>query len=228
MANTTTFLTMCQSVRQNAQIGGAGPSSVTNQTDALKDVVDFTRKAWVDIQKMRKGWLFNWKTFEFNATSGKNNYLAEVPDLKRWGTDAEEKPITEYLLSEGVAGEVPMENMTYAEFRETYLRGTPQTNRPHNYAIAPDNTLYLGPTPNGTFVIKGEYYKTTQVLTANADIIELDDDYVDVILWRAVRSYAKQIQDPNMVETATDDYNEQLVQLCSRYLPALTFGAPIA
>lgn len=228
MGKSTTYLQMCQNVRRECSIPGSGPASVEDQTGILEKIVYWVAAAWKEIQNAREDWLFKWDEFSFNTQADKQDYLAEVSDLKRWGTSADDHPITAYLQSDGVTGEYELSQLGWDDFKAYYLRSDWDTGMPASYAIAPDNTLYLGPCPNDVYVIQGEYFKENQALSANADIIQLDDDYVDVILWRAVRKHAAHMESAALFDVAENEHGALFAELTRKYLPAIDFGKPLA
>jgi len=228
MAKSTTYLQMCQKARSECSIAGSGPSSVENQTGILEKLVGWVIDAWTEIQNERTDWLFMWKTFSFDTQSGKADYLVEVTDLKRWGTSEEGKPITAYLVSEGVAGEYELIYWPYDYFRSIYLRGTQTNNKPFHYTIRPDGTLLLGPTPDGVYKLQGEYFKETQILSANGDVVQLENDYVNIVKWLTVRMYAENQEDAGLYDSADSKYTRLKGQLCRKFLPKIEFGMPLA
>jgi len=64
-----TFLELCQmTAQQSGTIQGTLPTTVVGQTNRLKQIVDFVREAYIDIQNAHRGW--RWLNSEFYGFLG--------------------------------------------------------------------------------------------------------------------------------------------------------------
>ncbi len=198
-----TYLTLCVATRQECRVAGTGPTTVTGQVGVLKEIVDWVAKAYEDIQRRHQSWRWLRSGFTVNTVASTDTYaygdctdttsLLAISRFSRWLAldDNGCSNVTCYLTSTGVGGEVPLIHLTWSEFREIYMRGiqTTLTSQPVHFTVDPLNRLKLGPNPSGTYTIKGEYQKSPQALTADADVPELPAQFHDLIMYRAMEKY---------------------------------------
>lgn len=231
MGQTTTYLSMCQSVRQYCGVSGTGPLTVEDQTGILKEIVDWVRDAWKEIQLSRFDWLFKWASFPdtFRTSVGTREYLTEIGDFREWGTAEKDMKITTYLVSDGQNAEYELTQWDYQDFRNHYMTGETASvqGKPRAYAITPENELALGPIPDGTYRLRGQYYKDIQVLSSG-DTIELDDRYVDVIKWLGVVYFGMAYESPNKYQMADQKYRQAYTRLVNEQTPVVEYGIPLA
>lgn len=170
--------------RESGTVSGTLPSSVTGQTGRLAKIVYWTNDAWRQIQNRRNAWRWMRGEFSGNTTAGAPRYTASSFSLTRWAEwITEEDTLTLYKQSEGVADEGPLLLMPWKQYRSTYERGAQEQNRPRYYTISPAGELCLGPKPDDTYVVRGEYRKSPQALAVNGDIPEMPVRFHDVIAW---------------------------------------------
>jgi hypothetical protein len=112
-------------------------------------------------------------------------------------------------LYSALADEAPLTFIEWSIWRQIYQRGVQTNNRPIHFSVSPSNELAFGPTPDVAYTIRGEYYKTPQILSANADIPECPVRYHDVIWLRALQ-FAEEF----------DESAQQLAWLPTRYAAA--------
>lgn len=177
-----TYLEISQAVAlESGVVGGTGlPTSVLNQAQAdLLRVVTWVRDAWVEIQVGSIGWRFLEKRFTSTAVIANTpEYTAGtlgITDFGRWlvaddrTSSGYSDGLTLYQTSIGAADEAPLRVIDWDEYLRLWLRGTHAASRPRDAAVAPDNALWLGPTPDAAYTLRGRYERTAQVLAANAD-----------------------------------------------------------
>jgi hypothetical protein len=189
------FLQLAQRVAQESGTvdGSAQLSSVVGQIGRLKSIVDWTADAWVQIQSERNAW--RWMRREFSGkqtTAGTARYTAAswaITDWGNWITDRDctlYRPFSIYKQSAGLADEGEILEIAWEEWRSKYRRGVQNQNRPTEYAISPQGEVCFGPIPDATYVVRGEYRKAPQVLSANDDVPDLPAQFHMVIVWRAI------------------------------------------
>jgi hypothetical protein len=227
-----TFLELCQKVaRESGTISGTAPASVIGQTDRLSKVVHWTRDAWTAIQNARGSWLWMRREFSGTTSAGIARYTPaafSLGDHGRWLTDqplADYFPMSAYLQSAGANDEGLIQEIPFNLWRTRYDRGIQVNARPSSYAVSPLDDLCLGPVPDGTYVIKGEYVKTPQILSANGDIPEMPARFHDAIVWKAVLLLAEHDEANVPMATARANYAELMVALERDQLPRLTIAS---
>lgn len=225
------YLSLCQMVaRESGTVSGTLPSSVAGQTGRLSKIVFWTNDAWRQIQNRRNAW--RWMRAEFGApdavtVAGTKRYTSASFNLTRWAEwITEEDTVSSYLQSTGVADEQPLLFMPWSLWKRTYDRGEQQQDRPIHYTISPAGEFCIGPTPDDTYVIRGEYRKSPQSLTANDDVPELPARFHDIIAWYALLLLAEHDEGGQLpLARAGRNYNTLMDDLERDQLPQLVIGA---
>lgn len=181
-----TFLELTQmTARESGTVSGPLPISVEGQDGRLAKFVHWTRTAWTHIQNDRATWLWMQDDFEGTTTAGSARYTGasfSLPRLAEWIVDG----VTIYRESDGRADEGDIAFIGWPEYRRLYDRGEPQQNRPVHFSISPVGEMCFGPVPDDTYVVRGGYRKTPQILMANGDIPEMPARFHDLIAWNAL------------------------------------------
>lgn len=223
----STFLELAQMVaRESGTVSGTLPSSVANQSGRLGKIVFWTAEAWRQIQNRRNAWLWMRGEFSGATTAGAARYTNASWNLTRWAKwITEPDTVTLYKQSEGVADETPLLFMPWQLYRRTYGRGAQEQNRPRHYAISPAGEFCLGPKPDDTYVVRGEYRKSPQELTANGDIPEMPARFHDVIAWYALLLLAEHDEAELHIAVAMRRFRELMSDLERDQLPEIRIGA---
>lgn len=183
------FLQLSQRLRQEAGVSGSGPSTVVSQTGEMRRIVDWVAEAWYEIQMSRKNWMWMRGTFAFNTTASDDDYTsAEAGIASRfsmWDTET----FRIYATSEGVAGETILPYLGYNDFIRTYHVGTRTTGLPVCFTIGNDRRIILGPKPDKQYTVSGEYWKSIQTLSADADTPDMPDEFHPYIVYKALEKY---------------------------------------
>lgn len=197
----STFLKICQDTARQAGLteSRSVPTSVLNQDGTMGLIVDWVAESWVDIQREKNYWKFQYQAFTATMVQDLNTYAASdlgITRLNRWVTGADESklssPMWVYDKAIGASDERPIAYVPYSQFRDCYMRGdnASVTGRPQYFTVEPDNELTFYPIPDQAYGLKGEYYKSAQNLAANADVPDMPADYHSLIKWVALGKYA--------------------------------------
>jgi hypothetical protein len=185
-----TFLQLCQRTRQECGISGTGPSTVVSQAGEMRRVVDWVNTAYEEIQLARSNWNWMRADFSFNTTATDYDYTAAEAGIttrfSQWDVDT----IKSYKTSIGVSNEFELGELLYRQYRSIYLTGSQPSGTPICFSVAPDKKLLLGPNPDGVYTVSGQYWKTPQILSANADVPEMPEEFHMLIVYMAMESYA--------------------------------------
>jgi hypothetical protein len=220
------FLAIVQRLRQECAIAGTGPSAVTSQTGELKRLVDWVATSWLEIQNLHDDWDWMRGTFSFTTTPNDDAYSAsDVGISTRFGY-WDRNMVRVYATS--VSDETELIYLPYEDWRVRYRVGTNTPSRPVNWSIHPDRSLLLGYKPDAAYTVSGEYGKTVQELTADADIPECPTQYHMVIVYRAMMKYARYSAAPEIYEDAKIEYLSYLRKMESRHLPEILESEPLA
>jgi len=219
-----TYLELCVRARQEAGITGAGPTTVIDQTGQLLKLVSWVDQAWQDIQIMKPNWLFMNEAFEFDTVAATRDYLASavsIADMKLWDVDS--FLIYEKALDESDQNELPY--LTYQEWRPAYRArmGARDDARPQAFTILPNNALRFEPRPDDAYTVEGEYKRSTQVFTADADEpTGFPDDFHLMIVWQALKLYGHYEDAPEVLDEAETQFDNLLLRLLNEQLPTMS------
>lgn len=192
-----TFLQLVQALRREAGYASQGPSTVVSQTGMHEKAVEWIKNAYIELQNAH---YWNWLRKEFTLTTTASDYeyaygdCTDVPTssaitrFKRWAIEDPYNPTKCYLSSSGSGAEYWLTYIDWPAFRTLYLLGTQEEGAPAHISIDPSDNIVLGPTPNDTYVITGEYHKSAQTLdtTDNTDTPEMPSDYHMLIVYTAM------------------------------------------
>lgn len=230
----STFLELCAALADESGAIGAAPTSVLAQTGRQAKAVGWVRRAYELIQNSNPDW--TWMQAEIAAVAlviNQTSYTAAQLGIasrfagfkgERIDGNIVVQPWTIYDNTIGVADESPMREIEYEKWRLYYDRGAQVAQRPYYYARAPDDTLRLGPKPDKTYRVRGEYRKSIQTLAANADVPEMPLRFHDIIVWRAVMLLAGHDESDPAYQQAAAKYGEMLADLQRDCLPRIVLG----
>lgn len=225
----STFLQLCQDLREEAGISGSGPVSVTGQTGEMLRIVNWIKKAYRDIQNLHANWDFLRNDFSFPTISDTSTYAptaVSLEELASWKKDS----VRAYLTATGVSDEQYLRKWDWPDFRDAYVFGNSRTQpgKPTEFAIKPDKSMVLWPVPNAVYTVVGEYFKRAQSLSANSDEPLLPDEYHDILKWRGLMYYGAYEGAPEVYALARDEYGRMLSELRRDQLPPIRIGGTLA
>lgn len=224
------FLALAQRVaRESGTVSGTLPSSVTGQNGRLDKIVGWTDQAWQDIQNARNAWRWMRADFEDTTAAGAGRYTAASFNLPRWAAwITEDDTVTLYKQATGVSDEGPLAFLPWDLFKRTFDRGEQTNDRPRYFSVSPAGEFCLGPTPDDTYVVRGEYRKNPQTLAANTDEPEMPARFHEAIVWGALILLAEHDEAQFHLATWTRRYRSIMGDLRRDQLPEITLGGPLA
>ena len=231
----STFLELVQdTARQSGTLaGGVNLASVAGVSGRADKVVYWVKRAWEDIQNQRE-WNFLKGEFEADLTAGAKRYTATSFNLtrfKRWESDTPfYQPMTLFDPDIGQSDETAIRLIAFDVWRSSYDRGAHDPMRPVVYAISAAGELCVGPSPDKTYTLRGEYVKSPQVLAANGDTPEAPAHLHQIIVHRAMMLMGASDESPITITTATTEYRRLFAAMCEECLPPidLTRGNTLA
>lgn len=213
------------------------PTSINGQTGKLGRVVVWVGRAWNDIQNERPNWRWMRKEFSGKPTIANTaRYTAAawaITDFANWLTDDPERgyrPFSLYDPAIGLGDEQELCHIQdYDQWRRRFGRGLQTSQRPNVYAVSPSNEICLGAIPDAAYLVRGEYWKTNQVLAADGDVPECPARFHDAILWRAIRYLCEFDEAPFPIAAARAKEQVGLGNLEGDQLPEVVIGSrPLA
>jgi hypothetical protein len=174
--------------------------TVTGATGEWKRLINWCRRAWIDIQREfpEAEWMRNNVVFDTVANQGEYPHSTTVfstpattglADFGHW----RQKSFRIYLKSAGVGTEWLLGYKDYSAFRDFYLLSSRKLTyaRPTEITISPSKSLILGLAPNDIYTVSGEYYTIPQQLLLDADApsVKFPEDFHYAIVYRAMMKY---------------------------------------
>lgn len=230
------FLSLCKRVAQESGVfpGTDTPASVTGQSGRTLKLINWTAEAWTDIQRRRPTWRWMRDEFEVQTIAATQRYTAAAWNLTRWAdwlrTDQDlEDGFSLYRTSIGAGDEAAISYMPWDEFYRYFLRGTYEAQRPQVFSVDDAGRIVFHPTPDAAYTFRGRYWKTPQVLAANADTPEAPERFHMAIVWRALLYLAQHDEGVEQAPNWNLDYMRLLGDLELSQLPQPRIGSgPLA
>jgi hypothetical protein len=214
-----TFLELCQSLAQEADINGGAtlPTTVAGQTGELRRVVDWVKQSWRSIQGKRH-WDWMWQRPTLTMLAGTSSLAGTIPE-ERYLKDRL------YVPTAGQLGRFP-EFMPWDMFTKMYpfIQPGPTFSV---WSIAPDHSIRVDVQVTADVDFNVERYALPTELTADSDVPGLPSDLHMLIVWRALVKYANFDGAGDQRTTAIEEFNEMEAQLVERCLPGWRLGAPL-
>lgn len=233
-----TYLELCQDLRRETGIAGTGLTSVANQIAQLDRLVHWVRHAWTEIQNRHTDWRWMRAGFTLTAVDATAAYspgeavddLTQTPIARfsRWWVDDCLSPATFYLQSTGQGGEGYLSYIDWQAYRHIYGLGLAAPGQPAHITVDPQNRLVLGPTPNDTYIIRGEYQRSAQTLASDDDVPECPAQFHQLIVMRALEKYGLFASAQEVVTRAAEEGRRLMRQLEANQLPVPALAPPLA
>lgn len=228
----STFLELVQdAARESGSLaGGVNLGSVVGATGRADKVVSWVRKAWRNIQNERVDWLWLQREFIGPLSAGTARYTAasfNITRFREWKQDRVTTSNTSYRVftiydtAKGPSDEGSLTQIDYETWRVRYDRSTQVQSRPTEWAISPAGELCVGPIPDRTYTIRGEYVASAQNLAADADTPEMPAHFHDLIVWEALRLMSAADEAVTALQTSNNEYNRLRFALTAEQLPKM-------
>lgn len=174
------------------------PSSVVSQVGEHGLFVKWFRDAYTDIQN-RKEWRWLTHAFTINTVDGSGSYRysecidaeagVAITRFSKWLLADDNDPPKIYLQSSGAAGERWLIWLPWDQFKQIYKIGSQNNGSPVHISVDHLDQIHLGPIPNGTYVVTGNYIMSAQTLSENSHIPEMPPQFHSLIVYRAMEKY---------------------------------------
>ena len=221
------FLALCQRLGQEAGISGTGPTTVVSQTGEMLRIVEWINAAYEDVQNTHATWKFLRTDFSDVTVATTQEYTPADFSITDFGSWIEED-IRVYTAE---ADEQRLDYDLWLDFKLAFMYASnrSQTEKPTNISIRPsDNALVLWPIPNAVYTVVGEYYKTGDVLSGDADIPLIPTRFQLIIVWKALMLYGAYTAADEKYAHGQNEYKKVLRALELDQLEQLHYGEPLA
>lgn len=224
------FLQLAQALRQEAGASGNGPAAVTDITGESKRLVDWTNRAWLEIQGMHDSWDFMRKQFSFQVPQADGQVSptdAGINDFRYWHRETFRCQRTAI----GIQDEQWLVEWEYQVFRNTYrfnlqweLQG-----RPMVFAVFPNGKdVMFGPLPDAEYTVVGEYQCLPVPLVSQTDEPSIPEHLQYAIVYKALEYYGYYESAAEVIQRAQKQFAAIKAQLEREMLPRLYLGDPLA
>lgn len=231
----STFLELVNLARQEAGIQGGDLTSLSNLTTESNRIKGWVQREWVRVQAEHPDWQFLRVRNEFTTTPGKGSYTATEagavdgdgnPIMADWKRDS----FRLATAGSNYADEAILGFMTFENFRNLYQYGQMRssTSKPVVFTVDPQKVLWLGQTPNGSYVVPHEFYRTPQKLAADTDVPLMPERFHELIAFRALKAYGIFMSAPEVIARADTEISRIYPSLLLDQLPPMMTGDPLA
>lgn len=230
-----TYLSGSQDLARECQLAQT-PGAVTGQTGELLNIVSWYRDAWTELQ-LETDWRWMRHGFTFTTTANIDSYAytdctdttdsAVISRFGKWELDDDDDPPHIYLQSGGVGVESYLSWIPWEYFKQIYRFGTQTASHPQHITIDPQDNIVIGPKPNDTYVITSEYYRSPQILAADADTPEMPSQYHRLIVYRAMEHYGYAEVAAEVIERARRKGARMLNDLLNNQGPIYRMAGPL-
>jgi len=236
----------CKNVCREANVAG-GENAITTtvgQTGHLGRIVNYVKQAWIEVQNLHQHTGLSWRWMRVGFTLTTVDSQAEysygdgaiVDDLtatqiarfRNWMIKDYDDPPKIYLQSAGEGTEGWLTYIDWNDFKYLFRIGTQNDAFPAYITINPQNQIVLGPTPNGVYVISGDFMRGAQVFQADNDVPDLPESFEDVIMYRALSKYGLNRNAIEAITAGEDGYATYLGALEGDQLSEIPIGHPMA
>ena len=225
------FLELVQRLHSDVGETGTAPSTVISQTGMAARLVNWTKKAYEDVQEEYETWLFRREDFDFPTIAGTSVYTpaaVSIDDLANWLYDPDENNLSGITCYSSVTDEQHLVYIPWDDFKRVYAFGSNRSmsDRPTVFTVKPDMSLQFWGNPNAVYTITGEYIKQPVAFADNADTPVFTHHHM-IIVFKAMMYYGHYQGAPEIYAFGQDEYKKALSKLELNQLPRMTFGAPL-
>jgi hypothetical protein len=101
--------------------------------------------------------------------------------------------------------------------------------RPISIAVGPDQSLNMGPPPDGTYTITGDYFVAPSLMVNDTDIpVGLPTRFHLLIVYRAMIKYSGYESAPEVEQRGSMESARMMANLMAVRAPRLHFGGALA
>lgn len=232
--------------------------TVVGATGSLGRVVGWVGDAWTDVQMDNDEWDWMRSSnilgrgVSFPTVAGRPAYV-----LGTSGADFTDDFTTDFGASVGGSVGVPvdgfgkwdretfrcqttatgfrdemfLDEIPFDAWRNGYMLGAQRSvqTRPVVIAVGPDQSLCLGPPPNGNYTITGDYWVAPSEMVDDTDIpLGLPTRFHMLIIYRAGMKYAGYESAPEVYQRMSEENAGMYAQLLNARAPRMSFGGALA
>lgn len=234
------FLALVQ--RAMRECGSSGViTTVAAPIAETQRFLDWVTDAWNDIQVKHDDWEF----MRSSSILGLGTSFATVAGQASYplGTGAGTAGVTAALFgkwdretfrvqvtAQGHDNETFLDWIPYDSWRDSYMYGAMRDvqTRPVAMSIGPDKSICLGPPPDGTYTVTGDFFKAPTTMAADTDLpTGLPAQFQMLIVYGAMMKYSGYEAAPEVLQRGQIGYDRMMVDLESVYAPETYFAGAL-
>lgn len=241
------YLQICQRAAQECGVASGSAiqavmPTVVGAAGSLGRITNWVNDAWTDIQMDHEDWTWMRSSnilgagVSFTTVAGQASYpLGVGPGTVGIPVDAfgkwDREAFRNFTTTAGFRNEMFLDDIPFDTWRNSYMLGAMRSvkTRPVAIAVGPDQSLNLGPPPNGEYTITGDYYVAPSEMVFDTDVpIGLPYRFQMLIVYRVMMKYAGYESAPEVYERGLAENAGMYAQLLSVRAPRMTFGGALA
>jgi hypothetical protein len=241
------YLQLCQracvecGVASGQAIQSALPT-VVGATGSLGRVCGWISDAWTDVQMAFDDW--DWmrssnllgagvtvQTIAGQASyplgTGAGTVGVAVDSFGKWDRET----FRCFATATGFQGEGYIDEVPFDAWRDSYMLGAMRSvqTRPIVVAVGPDQSLCLGPPPNGLYTVTADYFVAPSEMVADSDVpIGLPTRFHMLVIYYAMQKYAGYESAAEVMQRGTSESTRMYAQLIAARGPRMSFGGSLA
>lgn len=161
-----------------------------------------------------KAYIHSWKSFDFDEETQGGDFEEDIQEINQ-----ESFRIVDFYKG-APTGEVPMPIIPWSIFRGSYDLSSAYPGLPRIISKDDVGRYRLYPVPYYKVTVKFDYVRQPQILSAYNDLPRgINDDFVDLIMWRALMFYGQYDEQPSIETRAEKNYKNLLSRLENKNRP---------
>lgn len=204
-------------------------------------LVTWAGQAWTEIQTRHDDW--GWMRSSNALGAGASFPTVAGQAVYKLGTGAgtigilaanfgkwDRETFRNYTTAASTSDEIVLDNIRYDIWRDIYFLGANRTvkTRPISVAIAPDNSLCMGPPSNGNYTTTADYFIAPTTMSADTDTpTGLPNQFHMAICYLAMTYYAGYEAAPEVMQRGQYGYEKLMAELEAMRLPQISFAGAL-
>ena len=227
------LLQLAQRLHREAGRSGDGPVSIVGTTKQHLRLFDWIADANRELESrpLDLRWMRRRVTVSTVATPAPlTSYTPAalgITDFGRWRPESDEWAV-KCVNPADPSRTWNLHHLELDQWRENYVHSTQPASQPSDWSVDDDDSLLIGPVPDGVYSIRMEYLRAPLELAEDTDEPEFDAQFHMILCWRALIEVAKFDNAPDILARAQTNYARLENSLLARYTRKMQWGAALA
>ena len=215
--------------RLKLESGRTGPAitSLVGLPENYARLANWLADRWVELQRRPHGWSFMRRELEGAIVANTRGYTAlaldsAASDFGRWLPPATEH--YEVRCQNAPGRGWPLRWLPWEKFRVSFELSEHEPGEPAYWSIAPDDKLYVGPTPLANRTIHASYYRAPTAFIDGTSEPDMAAEFHMILVWGALMDVASFDAAPEVYTRAATNFDNIDTDMRARYAPQITVG----